>query len=146
MSLRGEIMTSQMIYYHIHAITSAQGMLVSRGGPRLNASGIKRMSISLVLPSWSLSRSFSHCLATWEAYQWALCPQSWQKTLPRRSPYQCSKFYQEEVLLLSKTACGSKPILFPFAPSSKYFRNYFPRQLILKFLICSLVNIPKKLS
>lgn len=117
-----------------------------RRGPQLNASGIKTTSISLVLPGWSLSRSFSHRLATWKAYQWALCPQSWQKTLPRRSPYQCWKFYQEEVLLLSKTACGSKPTLFPSVPSSNYFRNYFSKQLVLKFLICSLVSVPKKSS
>lgn len=55
------------------------------------------------------------------------------KTVPRRSPYQHWKIYQEEVLPLSKIAFKQNPP-FPFAPSSRYLRNLLKKQLILKIL------------
>lgn len=55
------------------------------------------------------------------------------KTVPRRSPYQHWKIYQEEVLPLSKTAFKQNPP-FPFALSSRYLRNLLKKQLILKIL------------
>lgn len=139
-SLRGEIMTSQMIYFLHSCNQNAHWMAVSHWGPWLNASGIKCTNISLVLLSWSLSRSFSHCLATWEGYQWALCPQSWQKQSLADLLISIGKFIGKKCFHWAKLPAKRNPSSYhlkfwsvPCWISQRHcLRNYF---IIVLFLL-----------
>lgn len=67
------------------------------------------------------------------------------KTVPRRSPYQHWKIYQEEVLPLSKTAFKQNPPL-PICPLFQIFKESAKETTDFEDFICSLVDIPKKSS
>lgn len=120
-------------------------MLISHRGCWQTASGIKCTNISLELLSWSLSRSFSHCLATCEGYQRALCPRSWQKQSLTDLLISVRAFIggKNASIELEIPANLEIPPSY-FVLSSKCFRKLFPEVTCIKDFICTLANIPKE--